>query len=98
MTPSDRLRTLPRPMLEALRRELGPQFANDQQRAFFDSRHPEVLYSGAFGAGKSRIRTEVVGIRTSASTLSSQSRNGFQVLNPGNSSIVSHSPALDGLL
>ena len=58
MTPSDRLRTLPRPMLEALRRELGPQFANDQQRAFFDSRHPEVLYSGAFGAGKSRILVE----------------------------------------
>ena len=58
MTPSDRLRSLPRPVLESIRRELGPQFANDQQRAFFDSRHPEVLYSGAFGAGKSRILVE----------------------------------------
>lgn len=44
--------------LRALRRDLAPEFANEQQRAFFDSRHPEVLYSGAFGAGKSRILVE----------------------------------------
>ena len=34
-------------------RELG--FANRQQARFFDSTTPEILYSGAFGAGKSRI-------------------------------------------
>ncbi len=45
-------------MLEAIRSELGPKFANDQQRAFFDSTAPELLYSGAFGAGKSRILCE----------------------------------------
>ncbi len=45
-------------MLESLRRELGPEFANDQQREFFDSRAAELLYSGAFGAGKSRILVE----------------------------------------
>ena len=45
-------------MLESLRRELGPQFANEQQRQFFDSRASELLYSGAFGAGKSRILVE----------------------------------------
>lgn len=37
---------------------MGPRFANDQQREFFDSKAPEVLYSGAFGAGKSRILCE----------------------------------------
>lgn len=42
----------------ALRKELGPRFANDQQRTFFDSEAPELLYSGAFGAGKSRILCE----------------------------------------
>jgi phage terminase large subunit-like protein len=41
-----------------MRSELGPRFANDQQRAFFDSTAPELLYSGAFGAGKSRILCE----------------------------------------
>jgi predicted phage terminase large subunit-like protein len=41
-----------------LRSELGPRFANEQQRAFFDSEAPELLYSGAFGAGKSRILCE----------------------------------------
>ncbi len=45
-------------MLESLRRELGPEFANEQQRIFFDSRAAELLYSGAFGAGKSRILVE----------------------------------------
>lgn len=42
----------------AIRAELGPLFANEQQRAFYDSRAPELLYSGAFGAGKSRILCE----------------------------------------
>lgn len=37
-------------------RELG--IANRQQARFLDSRAPEVLYSGAFGAGKSRILCE----------------------------------------
>lgn len=35
-----------------------PEFANDQQEAFFDSEVPEILYSGAMGAGKSRILCE----------------------------------------
>jgi hypothetical protein len=43
---------------EQLRSELGPRFANEQQRQFFDSTAPELLYSGAFGAGKSRILCE----------------------------------------
>lgn len=43
---------------QSLRPTLGPRFANDQQREFFDSRAPEILYSGAFGAGKSRILCE----------------------------------------
>ncbi len=58
LTKSDQLRALPRPLLQALRRELGPDFVNDQQRRFFDCEAPEVLYSGAFGAGKSRIGCE----------------------------------------
>lgn len=37
---------------------IGPRFANHQQRVFFESRAPEILYSGAFGAGKSRILCE----------------------------------------
>lgn len=45
-------------LLRAIRSELGPNFINRQQRAFFDSRAPEVLYSGAFRAGKSRIGCE----------------------------------------
>jgi hypothetical protein len=44
--------------LEAIRSELGPKFANEQQRQFYDSAAPELLYSGAFGAGKSRILCE----------------------------------------
>ena len=54
----DRLRALPRPLLEAIRAELGPRFANPQQRRFFESRAPELLYSGAMGAGKSRVLCE----------------------------------------
>ncbi len=54
----DRLRSLPRPVLEAIRAELGPRFVNEQQRSFFESHAPEVLYSGAFRAGKSRIGCE----------------------------------------
>lgn len=52
------LATLPRPVLEAVRAELGPVFATDAQRTFYDSRAPELLYSGAMGAGKSRILCE----------------------------------------
>jgi phage terminase large subunit len=41
-----------------IRAELGPAFVNDQQRAFMRSTASEVLYSGAFRAGKSRIGCE----------------------------------------
>lgn len=58
LTPTDRLRSLPMPLLRQLRAELGPAFVNPQQRDFFDSEAPEVLYSGAFRAGKSRIGCE----------------------------------------
>ena len=50
--------SLPRPLLEALRAELGPRFASPEQRTFFDSEAPEILYSGWMGAGKSRIICE----------------------------------------
>jgi phage terminase large subunit-like protein len=40
------------------RRTLAPRFANQQQADFFWSQATEVLYSGAFGAGKSRILCE----------------------------------------
>lgn len=56
--PRERLAGLPRATLQALRAELGPRFVNEQQRAFFESDAPEVLYSGAFRAGKSRIGCE----------------------------------------
>ena len=52
------LRDYPRPILEALRHELAPAWANDAQRTFYWSHAPELLYSGAMGAGKSRILTE----------------------------------------
>ncbi len=52
--------SLPRPLLEAIRAELGPRFASPEQRAFFDSEAPEILYSGWMGAGKSRIICEKV--------------------------------------
>lgn len=35
-----------------------PEFASDEQRAFFESEAPELLYSGWMGAGKSRILCE----------------------------------------
>ena len=35
-----------------------PSFVNPQQVAFFDSQAPEILYSGAFRAGKSRVGCE----------------------------------------
>ena len=35
-----------------------PRFVNEQQRTYFDAETPEVLYSGAFRAGKSRIGAE----------------------------------------
>lgn len=45
--------------LQALRAELGPLvFATPAQEILFDSRAQEVLYSGAMGAGKSRILCE----------------------------------------
>ena len=44
--------------VRAYRAELGPTFVNTQQETFFDCRAPEVLYSGAFRAGKSRIGCE----------------------------------------
>ena len=50
----------PAHLLRALRAELGPSFANESQRAFFDSHAPELLYSGAMGAGKSRIGCEKI--------------------------------------
>jgi phage terminase large subunit len=49
---------LPERARVAFRAALGPTFVNDQQRKFFDCRAPEVLYSGAFRAGKSRIGCE----------------------------------------
>ncbi len=52
----EHLRGMPRTTLQALRAELGPAFVNAQQRAFFDSQAAEVLYSGAFRAGKSLDR------------------------------------------
>ncbi len=58
MTFAEQLATYPRPVLEQLRREAGPAFANDAQERFWASRAPELLYSGAMGAGKSRILCE----------------------------------------
>ena len=52
------LSEIPRPKLEAVRRSLAPYFANDAQERFWASKSPELLYSGAMGAGKSRILTE----------------------------------------
>jgi PBSX family phage terminase large subunit len=54
----ERLAKLPPTVLAEIRAELGPSFVNAQQEAFFDSEAPEVLYSGAFRAGKSRIGCE----------------------------------------
>lgn len=44
--------------LQEVRAALGPQFANASQERFFDSQARELLYSGAMGAGKSRILCE----------------------------------------
>ena len=52
------LAALPLPILAQLRAMLGPQFASTKQEEFFDSKAPELLYSGAMGAGKSRILCE----------------------------------------
>ncbi len=54
------LATWPEPKLQAARRHVAraPLFANAQQEEFFDSHAPEILYSGAFRAGKSRIGCE----------------------------------------
>ena len=46
------------PALRVIRAELGAAFVNEQQRTFMRSRASEVLYSGAFRAGKSRIGCE----------------------------------------
>ena len=54
----EQLRHMPRPLLLALRERLGPAFANHAQEQFYDSQAPELLYSGAMGAGKSRILCE----------------------------------------
>jgi hypothetical protein len=51
----DRLRALPRPVLEAIRAELGPQFASPEHERFYDSRAPELVASAWMGAGKSRV-------------------------------------------
>src|SRR6266550_6508126 len=48
----------PPPLLRELRAQLGPAFVNGQQRLFFWSQAPELLSSGAFRAGKSRIGCE----------------------------------------
>lgn len=58
LSPAERVAALPQPLLRAIRAQLGPQFANPAQQQFFDSRAPELLYSGAMGAGKSRILCE----------------------------------------
>lgn len=42
----------------AYRQTIAPRFANPQQAEFFWSEASEILYSGAFGAGKSRILCE----------------------------------------
>jgi len=54
----ERLRELPAPILRSIRAELGPTFANPQQETFYDCQASEVLYSGAYRAGKSRIGCE----------------------------------------
>ena len=52
------LERIPAPYLAAIRAELDPEFANAAQRTFLDSHAAEVIYSGAMGAGKSRILCE----------------------------------------
>ena len=58
-TPLDNSREAALAMLMAERtRRRPPSFINPQQETFFRSEAPEVLYSGAFRAGKSRIGCE----------------------------------------
>lgn len=52
------LDTLAPSRLRAIRAALGPEFANASQERFYDSHARELLYSGAMGAGKSRILCE----------------------------------------
>ncbi|HLY66751.1 MAG TPA: phage terminase large subunit, partial [Chloroflexota bacterium] len=52
------LQQAPTPILQSLRAQLAPAFANEQQRRFFNCHASEVLYSGAYRAGKSRIGCE----------------------------------------
>lgn len=52
------LATLSPDRLREIRAALGPDFANASQERFFDSHARELLYSGAMGAGKSRILCE----------------------------------------
>ena len=47
-----------RERLELVRSMLEPRYVNPQQKEFYRSRAPELLYSGAFRAGKSRIGCE----------------------------------------
>jgi hypothetical protein len=42
----------------AIRADLGPRFASEEQRRFLHSHARELLYSGWMGAGKSRILCE----------------------------------------
>lgn len=58
MTATATLLAQPKPVLLGLRAQLAPYFVNDQQESFFDCEAPELLYSGAFRAGKSRIGCE----------------------------------------
>ncbi|HEX5466378.1 MAG TPA: phage terminase large subunit [Candidatus Limnocylindrales bacterium] len=61
LPPTDAEAILTVASITARMRRVAPQevqFANDAQRTFFESRAPEVLYSGAMGAGKSRILCE----------------------------------------
>ncbi len=46
------------PKLQAERGKVAPFFANPAQERFWESKAPELLYSGAMGAGKSRVLTE----------------------------------------
>ena len=53
----DRIKALPLPILHALLEEMGEpgEFASPEHRAFFESRHLELVASGWMGAGKSRV-------------------------------------------
>jgi phage terminase large subunit len=57
MLPSEFVRTLPSPVARSLLDAGGEpwEFASPEHRAFFDSRHLELVASGWMGAGKSRV-------------------------------------------